>query len=386
MINYHSKILLLSIITLFISACHGFFEKDNTPEPTPLTKITPEIKPVRIWVTKAGTGIGSDYLKMGISANHLAIFIASSNGVVTSIDKKSGLQNWQINTGLPITTSPGMGDGLMVLGSRRGDVLTLQQNTGKLVWKTTIASQPFAKPAIKNGKIIIKTIDGMIRALSCKDGHEIWLFQQIEPNLILHSASNPLIEDQDIIIGFSNGNLVKLNLNDGQLIWTQAMAIPQGAFAIQRMIDIDADPILFEQHLYAATYQGKINAINWSNGKIRWSHDISSYTGMIADNNTVYITDANSHIWAFDTNSGLVNWRQDKLRARVLTSPAIQGNYVAVGDAQGYLHWLNKQDGHIVARDYLGAMYATPLVQNGVLYALTHNGYLAAYTLSSSSR
>src|SRR3990167_3313911 len=374
MYNILLKIFCYLIFVLFITACNGFFEKDNTPEPAPLVYMTPEIQPVQGWSTRAGTGTGDDYLKMGFSVSDHAIFTTSIKGTVTSISQDKGLQNWQMNTDFPITTGPGIGDDLVVIGGRRGEILALQQNTGQIVWKTNLPSQAFAKPAIKNNIVVIKSIDGYLRALSTKDGHLIWSFQQIEPNLILRSASNPFISNQNLFVGFANGNLTKLNLSDGQPIWTQALAIPQGPFAIQRMIDIDADPILFEQHIYAATYQGKINSLDWTTGKIFWSHNISSYTGMIADNHAIYITDAKSHVWSFDVSSGLVNWRQDKLEARVITAPTIQDNYIVVGDAQGYLHWLNKRDGRIAARKYVGSMYTAPIVKNGVLYALTNSG------------
>src|SRR3990167_1055467 len=134
--NQHLKFFLLQIFFLLITACNGFFEKDNTPQPAPLVAITPEIKPARLWSTKAGTGIGDDYLKMGFSINYNSIYTSSSNGLVTSIDKTQGSQNWQMYTGFPITTAPGVGDGIVVVGGRRGEILALQQNTGKVIWKS----------------------------------------------------------------------------------------------------------------------------------------------------------------------------------------------------------------------------------------------------------
>lgn len=378
---YIHRLIIILIFLLSLSACNGFFEKDNTPHPAPLVGFNPEAKPIRLWTVRAGAGVNDDYLKMGFSINDHVILTTSSKGFVTSIDKTQGSQIWQIYTGFPITTAPGVGEGLVVVGGRRGEILAVEQNTGKIRWKNSLPSQSFAKPNIKQNIVVIKSIDGFIRALSAKNGKILWSFQQVEPNLILRSASNPLISGQTIIAGFANGNLASLNLYEGQLNWTQSIAIPEGAFAIQRMIDIDADPVLFEHHLYAATYQGKISSLDWSSGKIVWSHDISSYTGMAADSNTIFITDAKSHVWAFDASSGLVIWRQNKLQARVLTAPTLQGNYVVVGDAQGYLHWLSKRDGHIVARERVGAMFAPPIEQNGIVYALTNSGYLSAFTL-----
>ena len=265
---------------------------------------------------------------------------------------------------------------------RRGDVIALQESDGSVRWKVSIPGEILAAPAVSSHSVIVKSVDGYTRALSLQDGHELWSFQQVEPNLILRGSSAPLARYNDVIVGYANGNLAKLNGRDGQLQWMQSIAIPEGIFAIQRMIDIDADPIIYDHRIYAATYQGKISSLSWSTGSVHWSHDISSYTGMIADNNALYISDAKSYVWAFNADSGLVNWRQTELAARVVSGPAVMGNYVIVGDGEGYLHWLSKRDGHFAGRQSVGsAIYAAPIAENGVLYAITNKGYLVAYRL-----
>ncbi|TAK74182.1 MAG: outer membrane protein assembly factor BamB [Gammaproteobacteria bacterium] len=372
--------LTLLTFSLLLTAC-GFFDKDNTPEPKPLVQFKPEIKPHRLWSTHAGASIGDDYLKLTPSTSETAIFTASTNGVVTSVNKANGQRNWQVDTRLPLTTGPGAGDGLVVVASRRGDVEALRQADGAMVWKASIPGEILAKPAIGQDVVIVKAIDGNIHALAVQDGHERWATQQVEPSLILRGSSTPIISDHSVIVGFANGSLSRLALSDGEAQWTQAIAIPEGAFAIQRMIDIDADPLVLDHRIYAATYQGKISSLAWGTGQPLWSHDISSYTGMTADEETVYITDAKSYVWAFDAESGSVDWRQEQLEARIVTAPAAMGRYVVVGDAQGYIHWLDKKDGHFAAREYVGAMYAAPIVDNNVLYLFTNKGELIAYTL-----
>lgn len=369
--------------TLLLTACGGgWFDKDNTPTPTALTHYRAELTPRLLWSANAGTGAGTnDYLKMTPTISSTAIYTSSIKGVVTSFNKHNGRINWQTNTRLPVTTGPGVGNHLVVIGSRQGDVIALQEASGRMVWKVAIPGEIIATPAVSSDTIVIKSIDGYLRGLSTTDGHELWAYQQVEPNLILRGASTPLIRDQAVIAGFANGNLAKLSLDNGQPAWIQPIAVPEGAFAIQRMIDIDADPIVFEHHIYAATYQGKISSLDWTTGNVLWSHDISSYTGMAADDQAVYVSDTRGLVWGFNADNGFVNWRQNKLEYRVISGPATIGRYIVVGDGQGYLHWLSTADGHFAARVSLGsAIYAAPIAENNVLYALTNNGYLAAYT------
>jgi outer membrane protein assembly factor BamB len=149
------------------------------------------------------------------------------------------------------------------------------------------------------------------------------------------------------------------------------------------MIDIDADPIIFDNRVFAATYQGHIVSLDLLTGREIWVHDISSYTGMTADAEKIYISDAKSALWAFDRDNGTVRWRQVQLAARNITGPAILGKYLVVGDGEGYLHLLSREDGHFVARIRVNSspILATPVVNNGILYVLTTDGHLAAYSL-----
>lgn len=367
---------------LLLSAC-GFFDKDNTPNPTPLTDFTPEAHAKLVWSTSAGNGAGDEYLKMQPTLKNGTLYTAGSKGTVTAIDAATGRINWKVGTQVPLSAGPGVGENLIVVGSRKGDVVALNTSDGGIIWKQNVNGEILAKPAVGENLVIIKTMDGYIRALSLTDGHERWSFQQVEPNLILRGSSSPLIRHRSVIAGFANGNLAKFSAADGQIQWMQPLATPEGAFAIQRMIDIDPDPVVYNGSIYAATYQGKIASLDWESGRIIWDHNISSYTGMAVAPEAIYITDAKSDVWGFNRDSGLVNWRQTKLEARGTSGPAVMDNYLVVGDAQGYVHWLSQSDGHFVARQKAGAaIYAAPIVAGNTVYVATTTGRVLAYTLT----
>lgn len=376
------KNILPIFFILFLAACSGFFEKDNTPTPTPLAPITPEIRPKLLWSTNTGTGSGKEYLRMGPTLSGDVLFTVGSVGNVTAIDKFTGNILWQSNTHTPLTTPAAVGDGLVVVGSSQGIVVALQASCGRPIWRRNVPGAILAKPAISHGIIVIKTQDGTLRGLAVEDGRELWSSRQAEPTLILRGASAPVIRDRSIIAGFANGTLGKFTLAHGRPIWTEQIAVPEGAFDIQRMIDIDADPVLYGYHVYAATYQGKIVSLNWISGRVNWSHEISSYTGMVPDDHNIYVSDAKSHVWAFNSQNGFVNWRQIQLEFRGVSAPTMIDNYVVVGDAEGFVHWISKQDGHIAARVAIGSsIYGTPVAEQNIVYALNNYGYLAAYSL-----
>lgn len=375
------RICLLVICTLFLSGCGALFDSDNAPTPKPLTSFKAEVMPQTVWTANTGNGAGGEHLIMAPVIDGPAIYTASANGNITSVSKLNGQVNWSNDTKLSLTSGPGAGNGIVVAGSRTGDIIALNANDGSVRWKKHVNSEILANPVVSNDKILIKSIDGLVRAYSI-DGKRAWIVQQTEPNLILRGSSSPAVSYNDAIIGFANGRLIKVHLLDGKMMWSQTIAYPQGAFSIERMIDIDADPVVHAHHVFAATYQGKIASLSWTSGKTLWSHDLSSYTGMAADNNNVYVSDAKSFLWSFNADSGLVNWRLGKLEARHISGPATMDNYIVVGDSEGYLHWVDKKDGHFAGRiKASGPIVTSPIAQNGVLYALSSNGYLSAYKI-----
>lgn len=378
------KIILLASLTGLIAGCNGFFDKDNTPTPTPLTHFKTEIKTKQLWFHGVNYGVGSDYLKMVPAVGDQAIFTADKDGYVTATARRNGSTIWSKLMSASFSAGPGADQGLIFLGTRKGLVIAIRQSDGAQVWEAQVSSEILTPPAASNSVVLIKSIDGELTALSETDGHALWHFHQTEPSLILHGGSVPQIVHDDVVVGFANGNLVKLTLDEGSLMWQQLIAMPEGSFPIQRMVDIDADPVVYKNRVYVATYQGRIAALDLLTGKLLWTHDISSFTGLTVDGQRVYVSDAKSYLWAFDADTGAVDWRQTQLEARNITGPALIANYLIVADAEGFLHWLNKQDGHFLARNRVTGfgILAAPVVKDDVAYILTKDGHLAAYTLA----
>lgn len=378
------KILIILVLTVLLNACSGFFDKDNTPKPAALVKFTPEIKVQPLWKASTNGGVGNEYLRLRPALTERAIFTASKGGTVTKTDRINGKTLWKINTGTSISAGPGASNQSVVVGSPNGDVIVINSANGQIAWRTKLYTELLAAPVVKNNIILVKTVDGKLIALSESDGHLLWQYKQTEPALILRGASSPQVYDHYVVSGFANGNLAKLMLNGGNLLWQKPISTSEGSFAIQRMIDIDADPLVFNNRIYAATYQGHIVALDLATGDEIWTHDISSYTGIAVDEKHVYITDAKSHIWAFDIQTGAVAWHQAELQARNITGPKVMmGHYVVLGDAEGYLHWFSRLDGHIVARIKVNssAIIANPVVHDNTVYVVTTDGHLAAYRL-----
>ncbi len=378
------KLVALSAISVLLTACSTFFDKDNTPPPTPLTQFTPSATLRPMWSTSTGSGSDSEYLKLAPAVAEQLIFTSSKNGTVTANDKMTGKSIWSVNTGSALSSGVSAHEGLVFVGTHKGELIALSQSNGRQAWTAFVGSEMLAPADSKNGITLAKSIDGQVTAIATSDGHALWHYQENEPNLILRGSSAPQISGNAVIVGFESGKLVRLNLHSGNLEWKSVVAEPSGLFAIQRMVDIDADPLVVDNRVYAATYQGQVARLELSSGNELWTHDISSYAGSAANHATVYVSDATSHLFAFNAANGSLLWEQKQLAHRTITGPALLGNYVLVGDDEGYLHVLSQADGHFVARVLVNSsgILATPVVNNNIVYVYTKNGHLTAYTVT----
>ena len=378
------------IILLFLCGCTAVGEKvtsfmggeDNAAPPTPLEDIVQRVEVKRLWEKNTGAGTDEQYLKLVPVYLQGKLFVADSTGEVIAIDAATGKVVWDRDTDVPITGGPGAGEMMVMVGTGKAEVITMSADTGEIIWKTRVTSEVLAAPQISGNIIVVRTIDGKIVGLNKEDGNRLWVYDRAVPALTLRGTSAPVIAQGLVIAGFDEGRLAAIELQTGKLVWETRIALGSGRSELDRMVDIDSEPVVMDDVIYVATFQGRIAALSLDSGRILWTRDIASYAGVCADSTAVYITDDNSEIWALDRFTGVSIWKQDKLNSRAVTAPENIGNMVAVGDLEGYVHWLDKLTGEIVARKQVSdeKIIAPPLSVDNVLYSYTSDGTLAAYT------
>jgi outer membrane protein assembly factor BamB len=184
--------------------------------------------------------------------------------------------------------------------------------------------------------------------------------------------------------GFGGGKLAALNLDDGKLAWEANIAIPHGRSEIERLVEVDADPLVRGDTVYVTGHQSGVAAVDLKDGSVLWRQDrVSSSQGLAADRKSLFVSDSNSDVWQLDMRSGADLWKQTDLHMRRLTEPAVVEDRLVVGDLEGYLHALSREDGSLVGRVQVGddPILAAPVVYGDVIYVYTSGGTLAAIDL-----
>jgi outer membrane protein assembly factor BamB len=368
------KYSTLLISALLLGAC----AKEEVIKPNALAAFQQTTSVQKYWSNSIEVG-KSAYLKLSPAIANNTIFInGASSGSIKAVDISSGKTLWQTRVNARLSSGLAANDSMLFVGTEDGRILALQQNGGKFVWEAKVVSDVLAAPAATNDVVIVKTESGHVSALDAQTGKALWNYSHQEPSLILRGSSSPKILDNNLVLcGFASGEMVAFNLRSGNVVWQQQVATPTSSFLAERMIDIDADPVIDNNVVYAVAYQGSIAALNAKTGHVLWQKPMSSNSGIAVDNKNVYITDAKGNAVALAKSNGEEVWKNDAFLNRGLSGPAVLGNAVVFGDAEGYVHWLDKTTGQNAAREKVsGGVAVPPILYNNALFVFSTDGYL----------
>ncbi len=360
------------------------FLTDTAEPPAPLVEFTPQVEVDVIWSRDVGAGSKDDQLELVPALDTGRVFAADAKGRVKAFDAASGVPLWQIELKKTrISGGTGAGDGLVLLGTTEGEVIALAQDSGEQRWRVHVSSEILSPPAASSGVVVVRTVDGNLFGLDSSTGQRMWSYDRTVPVLTLRGTAAPVIQGDIVLSGFDNGRLAAISLNNGRPLWESRITLPRGRTEIERMVDIDAEPVVVGDAVYAVTYQGRVAALDLQTGRTIWRRDMSSYAGIGADAGRLYITDDMSHVWALDRYSSASLWRQTKLQARMVTAPVRHQEYVVVGDGLGYLHLMHHEDGQFVGRTRIDSegIAAPPIIGEDTIYVLGKGGDLAALQL-----
>lgn len=395
--------LAVSITMSGCSTISDWFADEEEIEIRRLKPIEAKFTPKLNWERDIGDGVEHFFSRLRPVYAYDKLYAADRHGAVVAMEPETGKVIWEknfatfSNEGMmsPVTSLWQSGetariggitvaDRLVFIGTENGYVAALDAETGELEWDATVPGEVLAAPAVDEGVLVVNTGAGSLFGFSTRSGEQMWRHEGDTPPLTLRGISGPIASNGGAIVGTPTGKIQVNLIDSGVLAWETSIAKPTGATELERIVDIDTTPILFGGIIYTVSYNGTLAAVELRSGRVIWKREYASFRNLTLDGNKLFVVDNTSNVYALDRRNGVELWSQGSLKSRSLTAATPVGEHVVVGDNWGFLHWIEKDGGKIVARLDVGgddeddAIFVAPLRVNDDVVAVTRTGVVAS--------
>jgi outer membrane protein assembly factor BamB len=379
-----SRLLLSALLgsALLAGCASDSAKKENIEPPTPLVQVVPTVSVDKLWSGSVGKGAGVTGAGLVPAVYGGRAYFASIDGSITAVDAATGRRLWNQEIEA-FSGGPGASESLVVAGTLDGSVIALDAETGAEVWRARVSSEVISPPVIAGQTVVVIANDGRTHALAAADGRQLWAVDRGVPMLSLRGNAPPIVANDIVVVGSANGGVSAFALADGRPLWEQRLGVGEGRTDLERMVDVDGRMAVLDGDLFAAGYETGAQSMTLEGGRILWARELSSVAGLAAGEDGIFVATTDGSMWALDRRSGGALWKNSDLLYRMLSAPALMGAYVVVGDLEGHLHWLNRDDGLVAAREKIGGQgFGNGLVVvDDTLYVQNSDGSIGAFRI-----
>lgn len=367
-----SALLPVLAMTVVLAACSSSNKK---PEPAPLAPVTALVSAKQVWSLQ----IGATAPLVEPAVAGATVVFANAAGGLFAIDAQAGRESWRADLGSTLAAGVGFDGETAAVVTKDNDLIAL--SAGRELWRVRLAARVFTAPLVAGQRVFVLSGDRSVLAFDGKTGARLWSQSARGADALVLQQAGVLIAVGDTLVTGVSGRLAGLNPNNGSVRWDAAIANPRGVNEIERLVDLVGRVGRVGDQICARAFQSAVGCVDAGRGALAWTKTANGAVGVHADAGQVYGSEANGRVVAWKRSSGDVAWSTDRLLHRGLTAPLAAGRSVAVGDSQGYVHLLSREDGSMLNRLSTDGspIVAAPLLAGNTMIAVTRNGGVYAW-------
>lgn len=383
--------LILAGLGLFLTGC-------TTPKPLVEPYMAPmesDYSATKNWQVQLESMPTLDTEGLFFANNGDRLYVATESGHLVAMQKTNASRwidqvVWQVKFDSHVVSGPTLENGVLLLGTSKGQLLAVDETDGSYRWQTQLSSEVIGRPVVADRKIFTRTVDGKVYALNATTGKQLWVAEHQVPSLSLRGSPEVVYHEGMVFVGWESGIVQALAAKSGALLWEVRVAIPRGRTDLERIVDVQSRLVFHDDRLFVLSYNGKLASINPVNGQFYFVKDLSGYSDFVVDGNRLYMVDDTDTIQAFDINNGVKIWKQAIFKNRLIGDLINANKEIIAVDSWGYLHWIDKVQGIEVARvkhsnEYGdGNRIARVYAEGKQLYILDEEGIITSYSLDIS--
>ena len=280
-------------------------------------------------------------------------------------------------------------DGQLFVTSGFGFIASLDAATGEILWKVDTASPMRNPPTVSGGLVIAVSISNQVYALDAQTGEEVWTFESFEEPARVIASAAPAVQGESIVVPFSSGEIVSLNLSNGRVNWQAVISRTSRLNALSVLGDIAGSPVADRGAVFSVSQSGQMVGIDLRTGAVAWEQPVGGSNTPWVAGETIFVLSNQGTLSALNRIDGRVRWvvelptwrneRREKGRS-IWAGPVLASGRLYLTSTGGEMIAVAPQTGEIVDRYRLGeAATQPPIVAAGTIYVMTEDGVIHAF-------
>lgn len=190
-------------------------------------------------------------------ANGNAVYVASMDHRLYALDFATGEELWTTeDLGGAIVGSPALSeDGTLFLGTFNSEMIALETESGREVWRFPTQGWVWSSPALQDGVLFFGDLEGYLYAVDAETGQEVWRLEANQgPRYAITGA--PVVKDGTLYYGSEDGSLYLVDIENGSRRRLAEVGAPLYASPVLTDEYILVAPMGLDQFLIAYDYNG----------------------------------------------------------------------------------------------------------------------------------
>lgn len=336
------------------------------------------------WTENFGKGVNKrDIIMAAPVVNQDRVFVMDSRGLVSAFELKRGKRLWENNLkakigGFKETKSRASGlavdDNVLYATTGFGGVFAMDAATGKSIWRRIMESPIRIAPTVTADMLLVQTVDNTIYALDKRNGKELWKFGVAHEDTVIAGGASPAYdaEENAVIAGFSNGEIVVLNATVGTPLWSSMLVANKQVSSSTEINTIGASPIVENGTIYAISNSNSMLALDMRSGDKLWEKEIGSMQNMLLAGSYLFVISNKNILYAVEKTTGDIIWSldvqaylddEDNNKSIIYPAPPLMlNNYILLAFSNGKVLKIDALGGTVKAKTDLGVDISNGLI------------------------
>jgi len=279
-------------------------------------------------------------------------------------------------------------DGKLFVTSGLGIVSALDAENGEEIWTRVTRTPMHSAPTSSGGRVFAVSDDNELFAFNANTGEVIWTYQGIVESARMLTAPSPAVVGETVISGFASGELIALRVQNGGVLWQDALSSAGQLTPLASLNDIASGPVIADGYVIASAQSGVTSAFDLRTGQRIWTQPAGSLGFPLIAGDFVYSAMTDGQVVCMSKLDGSVVWIQQlqahknakKKKKRIAWSgPILVGERLLVMSSQGQAVTMSPYDGSIISEFKVGEdVFVAPIIANETVYVMTDSAKLIA--------